>query len=52
MSEIVWPLQIRLAEAALANPKWRPPSSLLRALMGLLTVCGGRARISRRMEPA
>lgn len=52
LSEIVWPLQIRLAEAALANPKWRPPSSLLRALMRLLTICGGRARISRHMEPA
>lgn len=52
LSESVWPLQMRLVEAMRANPKWRPPSALLRSLMNLLTICGGRARISRRMEPA
>lgn len=52
LSEIVWPLQIRLAETALANPKWRPPRALFRAMMSLHTLCGGRARVSRWMEPA
>ena len=47
LSEIVWPLQMRLVKAMRANPKWRPLSALLRSLMNLLTISGGRARISR-----
>src|SRR5215207_3529626 len=46
LSQIVWPLLIRLAETALARPRWCPPPDLLRAFKGLLTLCAGRARIS------
>jgi transposase len=52
LSEIVWPLQTRLVESMLANPGWRPPPLLFRALRGLLTLCAGRARTPRWMEPA
>lgn len=52
LSEIVQPLHMRFAETALANPGWVPPRPLLRALMALHALCGGRARISRWMEPA
>ena len=34
-----------------ANPGWRPPPLLFRALRGLLILRAGRARIPRWMEP-
>ena len=50
--EIVSLLQTCLVESMRASPGWRPPRPLFRALSGLLTLCAGRARIPRWMEPA
>ena len=52
LSEIVRPLRIRFAEAALTNPTWRPPNARFRAVTSLHTFRGDRARTSRWMEPA
>ncbi len=52
LSEIVWPLLSRFVDSMLAKPDWRPPRLLFRALAGLLTLCAGRARVPRWMEPA
>ena len=51
LSESVWPLQTRLLDAMEADPRWRPPSALLRSLAALLSLCGGRVRVSGWMEP-
>ncbi len=52
LSELAIPAVRRLLNSLQANPGWRPPGLLFRALDGLLRLAGGRSRIPRWMEPA
>jgi hypothetical protein len=51
LSEIYLPIQRRFVES-LREQLWYPPKPLWRLLKSMLTLAGGRARLSRWMEPA
>lgn len=51
LSEIYMPVVLR-ALHRMRNGAWRPPKEAIALLSGMLGMAGGRARITRAMEPA